>query len=146
MGLDERAKRKPNPSYGEAHCHPVVLADGNPWLIARPSWQQAARFKDGRAVETVKWFGYSTASGIDDLVEALPHVDDPEVLVSVVATIAAELLSEVYTLTQAELDQLLAIRPSDPDPLRWVRAVADVVTFQESTIPGAELAEAVNGR
>jgi hypothetical protein len=135
--LDERAKRKAKPFYREDSCHPVVLADGQAWLIARPCWWSCPVFKDAKAVRVEQRFGYDHDT--NELVEALAHADDDALVVSIVASIAAELLRRVYDLTEVELDSLLCFRADDPASLKWLRDVADVVTYQESTIPAEKL-------
>lgn len=134
--MDEQSKRRPDARYRPDRCHPVLLADGQEWLIPRPTWWWTPRFEDGKAVEIIKRFGYRSA--INALVDALADAHEGAVVVSLVAIIAAELLREVYNLDNAELDQLLAIRPSDPDPFRWVKDVVAIVTFSALTLPTTE--------
>lgn len=147
--MDERSKRKTPARWSEARCHPVVLADGQAWLIPRPTWWIQPVFEGGQVkrvdgvAQTSRHFGYSAASGVDDLVETLAGLEDLAAVISIVATIAGRLLREVYDLAERELDELLCIRPDDSDPTRWVRGVMAVVTFNEATIPATT--EAAHG-
>lgn len=127
-------KRRPDPRVPADRCHPVVLANGEAWLIPRPGWHVKAVFKDQKAVGTVSRLGYGTE--VDELVEALADDDTSDgAVIAIVATIAAELLRWSYDLTEVELDGLLHFRADDPSSMKWVREVANVATFHASTLP-----------
>src|SRR4051812_7237860 len=99
--LTEQSRRKA--SFDPDRSVPVRFADGSTWYIPKPHWRHQAVFKDQKAVDTVKRFGYS--DDLDALVDALATegIEDAAVM-SIVATVAGALLRQNYELTDGELD------------------------------------------
>ena len=61
----------------------------------------------------------------------LAESTDMALTFSIVATIGAALLRQLYTLDESELDQILVIDPNRPESLSWVREITDIVTGKD---------------
>jgi hypothetical protein len=126
--LTETKKRKPEEQSFD-HSVPIIFADGQAWFVPRPWRTLQPHFENGRVRSISETVSY--APHIDELVEAIATADDPEAIMCGVASLAAVLLGHHYALTDAELDQLLALRPTVPDPrYDWPKEVMRVVSCE----------------
>lgn len=117
--IDEKSKRKPN--FDEANSAPVVLADGQAWHVPKPWLEVRPVFRGGKPVSAYRVL--TCGPELDELVEALAESDELDAQVVAVASLAAYMLRWNYDLTDADLDQLLAFRCSDPASLQWMHDV-----------------------
>jgi hypothetical protein len=130
--IHEITRRRP--SFNPAKSVPVVFADGCTWWLPKPRVTVRPVFKNGRTVNVdgrclrFPHIGYGD-DDIDALLALIAETDDPGSIVELVATLAAELLRRNYDLSDAELDELLCIRPADPASLGWLKAVVEVATL-----------------
>jgi hypothetical protein len=122
--IDEKAKRKDN--FDLADSAPVVLADGQTWHVPKPWLEVRPVFRGGKPISAYRVLTYGAE--LDDLVEALADLDELDDQVIAVASLAAYMLRWHYDLADAELDQLLAFRCSDPASLDWMREVFAIAT------------------
>jgi hypothetical protein len=122
--IDEFAKRKPN--FDERNAAPVVLADGQKWHIPKPWLEVRPVFRNGRADHV--YHVLTCGRELDELIEAMMHVEEQDQEICAVASLAAYLLRYHYDLGDDELDQLLAFRVADPASLEWVTQVFAIAT------------------
>jgi hypothetical protein len=122
--LDEKTKRKPN--FDERNAVPVRLADGQSWFVPKPWLEIRPVFRGGKPVSSYRVL--TCGPELDRLVEAMSDAADLDAQVSAIASLAAHLLLWHYDLTDAELDELLRFRCSDPASLDWMREVFAVAT------------------
>jgi hypothetical protein len=124
--LDEKSHRKP--AFDEANSASVVLADGQTWYLPKPWLEVRPVFRGGKPISAYRVL--TCGAELDALIEALADADDLDAQVIAVASLAAYALRWNYDLSDAELDQLLAFRCSDPASLQWMRDVFSVATGQ----------------
>jgi hypothetical protein len=102
----------------------VKFADSQEWAIPKPFLEIRPVFEQGVAKRAYRAFAYGPP--IDDLVAAVAHAEGHDVVVSVVASLAAALLRRNYDLTEDELDQLVAYRVDDAPSFAWVKSVVEI--------------------
>jgi hypothetical protein len=124
--IDEKSRRKPN--FDERNAAPVVFADGQTWYLPKPWLEIRPVFRDGRAAAAYPVPTCGTE--LDALIEAVAGADDRLAQVAAVATLAAELMSWHYDLSDADLDQLLAFRLANEASMNWIREVFAIATGQ----------------
>jgi hypothetical protein len=122
--IDETTKRKAN--FDERNAAPVILADGQTWFVPKPWLEIRPVFRGGKPVSAYRVL--TCGSELDGLVEAMAEAEDLDSQVIGIASLAAYLLRWHYELTDAELDELLAFRCSDPASLNWLRDVMSIAT------------------
>jgi hypothetical protein len=122
--IDETAKRRP--TFDGANSAPVVLADGQTWHVPKPWLEVRPIFRGGKPVSAYRVL--TCGAELDALIEAMSDADELDAQVVGVASLAAYMLRWNYDLADAELDQLLAFRCSDPESLQWMRDVFAIAT------------------
>jgi hypothetical protein len=124
--VDEKAKRRPGmiPEAGVK----IELADGQEWAFPQPVLELRPRFAGGKVAATYPVV--TCGRELDELLEAISEVEDSTSLLSAAATLGAHLLLANYDLTDAELDTLFCVRPSDPTSAEWVEKVVEVAAGQ----------------
>jgi hypothetical protein len=126
MKLDEEMHRKTG--FDQANSAPVVLADGQTWYLPKPWLEVRPVFRGGKPATAYRVL--TCGAELDGLIEALSDADDLDQQVIGVASLAAYMLRWNYDLDDAELDQLLAFRCSDPASLQWMRDTIAIATGQ----------------
>jgi hypothetical protein len=124
--IDEPSKRKEN--FDERNAAPVVLADGQTWLVPKPWLEIRSVFRGGKAVTAYPVL--TCGPELDALLEAIGEAESKIDEISFVASLAAHLLLWHYDLADAELDQLLAFRHADEASANWLRQVLEIATGQ----------------
>lgn len=116
----------------EVRSVPVVMADGQTWLLPKPWVAVHPVFKDGRPVDDWKCLTYGPE--LDALVE---NVAEAEGIASVLAgvALAAHLLRRNYDLSDDELAEVLVYRCGDPASQAMLRTVFDVATGRTGPKP-----------
>jgi len=129
--IDEKTRRKPN--FDERNSSPVVLADGQTWHLPKPWLELRPVFRDGKPVTA---YGLLTSGAeLDELVEAIGEAETFRAQVVGAASLAARLLLHHYDLSDADLDELLRFRVSDPASLAWMENVIEIATGQSGPKP-----------
>lgn len=127
--LNEVAKRRP--SFDEANSVRIKLADQREWAFPKPWFQLNAVFRDGKAVGTAPRI--TNGPELDALIDAIGEAEDTDLILSATATLGAFLLQANYDLSDADMDQLFAVRSGDPDAWNWAKAVMEVATGSGGT-------------
>ena len=124
--IDEASKRKPN--FDACNSALVVLADGQAWHVPKPWLEIRPVFRRGKAVTAYPVL--TSGEALDALVDAVAEADDRVTQISLIASLAAHLLTWHYDLDDYDLDQLLSYRLNDEASANWIREVFAVATGQ----------------
>jgi predicted O-methyltransferase YrrM len=122
--LDEKALR--NDKFDEVNSVRLVLADGQAWAIPKPWLVVRPVFREGKVVTAYNVLTYGQA--VDELIEAVADTDSVVGHISAVASLAAYFLQWHYSLTDRDLDGLLAYRSGDAESMEWLKRVMEIAT------------------
>lgn len=122
--LLESLKRREG--FDAGRSHPVVLSDGQTWLLPKPWIAIHPVFRDGRPVD--EWRCLTYGPELDALIERIKDSDDLVEQVTAGVALAALLLTRNYDLTDDELAEVLVYRAGDPASRAMLESVLDVVT------------------
>lgn len=122
--IDERSRRREEiePEY----CVPVVLSDGQAWLLPKPWTVLRPVFRDGRATRGWTWLSYGPE--LDGLVRAISEAPDLVDQVLATMSLGAFLVRRNYDLDDRELESLFCYRAGDPVSEQMVRTIIETAT------------------
>jgi hypothetical protein len=136
MALDEADRRRED--IATELCCPVRLGDGQEWLIRTPAATIRPVFQDGELVRC--WQDLSYDDGlIDGLLERISAADNTAEVLLLSLALAALVVRLSYELDDDELNELLQLRPDDPDSVRVLEDVVAVASGRRR--PGADLGD-----
>lgn len=123
----ELAKRNRNHGYHKSR--PIRFGNGETWDVPLPCWWVNPIFKNGRTTgKILHRFGFQDRD-VDTYVALLADTTDPEQSITLAATIAGSLVSQLYNVSDDDLDRILVIDPSKPESLDWIREVVAIATW-----------------